>query len=693
MRTAPVAAHRPLVAALAVLALAGCGVAPVPPAPVAREPEHLERSIAAVGWPGARGAFMLGPGAAAWNGVHALRWRVGDGGGGAQVSPVWFEADGVPVAHWWITTARESVAFEAAAVPRVSGADSTLELSVHATSTWIADAPGTATLDAALSSAADVCAAWAWDAPDAPEPLHWEGRVAQAGGRAVAWAPEGAECSGEGGTLQVHATAALRRGQSAAWTFVLPLAARAAGDRAAPREHADACARARTFWRESLARGAHLASGDPALDALERAARVTLLACIEREPEGRAVVGSPFQYRDLWLRDGARAVRALALCGYTDEAREAADVLLRFQWPYGALLSQRGQLDGTGQALWALEQAASHPPDAKQAKAWLVPALRGVVWLRSQCDQTRALGLPWPGLLPYGDPHDGELVCAPLVGNDAWAIAGEEAASRLATLAGDGEAAAGCRTTALAHRAAFDAALARVAASGLPPSWPGPGRDWGNYAVAFPTGVLSPTHPRVRALLARVGAASPGLATYGGPDSLHSYLGADLAVTAMLAGDRGAARAYLDSLRAHSSSTLGQAELFARSSGGFGRNLPPHATAAAAVVELTHALFVIEHGDTLVVAAGLDEAGWRRTPTFSAAPTRFGVLEMSFGGVGSDGVRVSLHGVTAPVKVRLPEGCTLASGPAGARDRGDGWVVSPTAPGDFMLKRAAGGAR
>jgi GH15 family glucan-1,4-alpha-glucosidase len=46
-------------------------------------------------------------------------------------------------------------------------------------------------------------------------------------------------------------------------------------------------------------------------------------------------IGGPFHYRDVWLRDGARAMQALALCGYTDESRALAASFLRFQWPHG----------------------------------------------------------------------------------------------------------------------------------------------------------------------------------------------------------------------------------------------------------------------------------------------------------------------------------------------------------------------
>lgn len=674
--------------ALACLALSpACAPrsAPAPAAGLAPAPEHLARSLAALGFPGARRAFQVGPGARLWDGEHALVFAI-PGEPAATVSPVWFESDGVPIAHVTVAGARESLAIEAACLP-VAGADTALTLSVEVTATTRDGAP--AALEVTLASGAEAPAFRAWSAPFVPGALTVRGgrEVLDAAGTVIATLPEGADAATDRGQVHASLTRTPAAGTPARWTFTMP----ARGSTLAA--HAAFAADARARWRALLAKGPALSSGDPEWDAMERAAHVTLLQCLERESGGLATIGSPFQYRDVWLRDGARALRALALCGHAAEAREAARTFLRFQWPSGEFLSQRGQLDGTGQALWALEQAASHPADAAFAREVLPAAMRAVRALRAQCEGTRAIGAPWPGLLPFGDPQDGELVRAPLVGNDAWAIAGEDAAGRLAALAGDAAAASECAGVARAHRDAFAAALARVRRADVPPSWPGAGRDWGNFAVAFPCGVLAPGDPRVQALLARTLEARPGLTTYGPADSLHGYLGADLAMTALLAGRGALARAYLDSLAAHSSSTRGQAELFSRADGGFGSNLPPHATSAASVVELVHALLACEQGDTLVLAAGLSPAAWAGGK-LTGAVTRFGTLDLTYARPTPDRFEVRWRGVNAPVRLRVPEGFDVAAlegDPAHAA--GADWIVAPAGSHTLTLRvRAREGA-
>src|SRR5204863_9837131 len=102
--------------------------------------------------------------------------------------------------------------------------------------------------------------------------------------------------------------------------------------------------------------GTSFALPDSELVNALNAARLLLLACRERRGDVWVPIGNPFQYRDVWLRDGARVAYALAISGFGPVARSMVAGLARFQWPNGAFLSQRGQLDGTGQALWAFEQ-------------------------------------------------------------------------------------------------------------------------------------------------------------------------------------------------------------------------------------------------------------------------------------------------------------------------------------------------
>src|SRR5262245_37727347 len=194
---------------------------------------------------------------------------------------------------------------------------------------------------------------------------------------------------------------------------------------------------ARTYWTGETARGAEFVVPDPEVRRAILAARVVLLSARERRDVDWVPLGGPFQYRDVWLRDGARAAEALAVSGYTVESRELTRGLLRFRTRTGTFVSQTGQLDGTGQMLWALEQTMLRPTPARDVREIAGIAQRAWQGLEQQRATTADNGYGWtPGVLPFTNPRDAELVHAQLVGNDAWSLVGYRATERLSRAAG-----------------------------------------------------------------------------------------------------------------------------------------------------------------------------------------------------------------------------------------------------------------
>ncbi|MFN8587024.1 MAG: hypothetical protein U0704_04405 [Candidatus Eisenbacteria bacterium] len=681
-------------ALVCVAALSGCGprTPAVRPAPVAVLPEYYAHSLAALGFPGHQRAFQCGDGAQLGAGDAAFAWTLGSGGP-VRVSPVYFESDGVPVAHGWLTTAEDSAHYEAVAF-RVPGAtDTLLVASVRvAVRRRGGGAPSPTALVVTVRDSLAGPHDRPWDAiPEPGAAWSWERGVAVRAARVHGGVriPAHWRFSGGGADGGLSAT-----GTSADGVYEFWLTDRAVSPAEAKRlmafTHEAHAARARAAWREWLGRGAVIATPDTLVNQAYRAAIVTLLQGQERSAGEWVPIGNPFQYRDTWLRDGARVVRALALGGWTELARSDAATFLRYQLPSGALISQYGQLDGTGQALWAFEQAASLPPDADVSRRFLPAARLGAIWIRNQRVllgmMSRIVHVDHPDLLPFGDPRDGELVRAPLVGNDAWAIAGQAALAAMAARAGDRELAAAAETEGGAHRQAFFAALARSRHPDVPPAWDGGGRDWGNCYVGFPTQVLPANDARLARLAERLWARSGlHMVAYGAPDSLHTYLGSDLAVWALLAGRPADARASLADLLAHSSSTLGQAEIFSRTTRAFGRNLPPHGTAAAQLVELVRDGLVLEQNGRLAIAAIADSAWWRGA-ALRGAPTRYGRLDLSLAHPAADRYEAAWSAPGAPVALRVPDGCTLVRAEGGVPRAGDPrWVDCPAAAGRAVL--------
>jgi hypothetical protein len=656
-------------------------------------PEHYAHSIAALGWPGAKRAFQVGHGSVVYGGDAALEWHIA--GAGVETSPVWFEQDGVPVAHWTMTAPDHRIDFEAAAAPLDMLGDTSLVVSVRATVTRLAAGTGEFAFEARLRDHPDGPHAVPWDATArAEDRAGWQSHGAFRGDRLVAIVDDGASMpSGSparsnpkalgdsAGAMRVICRATLARGAAREWHFAMPAYPidASAGDLRKRVDHDDVVARARRAWRGWIGDAVHLETPDSLVNAAWRAALVTLIQSQEKLGEDWVSIGNPFQYRDVWIRDGARVVRALAVAGLTERAKANAWAFRRFQLPPGAFLSQRGQLDGTGQALWAFEQVASLPPDPELAKRYLPMAAAALDWIASERRATRQADMRFGDLLPYGDPRDAELVRAQLVGNDAWAIAGCQAVVTLARRAGDDELARRAWAAYENYVGAFNAALKRTYRDDVPPTWQGVGRDWGNLSAGYPTFVVPYNDIRMLFLARRAWAPARGLAlvNYGPADSIHTYLGADLAQWALLAGRSNVAREYVDDLIAHSSSTLGQAEIFHRGSGGFGLNMPPHTTGAATLIDLLRNMIVNDSRDTLDLALGGDLSWWSGT-RFMNAPTRFGRVDIEFDRPQPDELSVSWGTASAPVRIRIPDDAiAIRSLTPGARLVSGRWLYAP----------------
>jgi hypothetical protein len=675
-------------------------------------PEHYAHSIAAVGVPEARRAFQIGSGSVVSTGEVALEWTLAGTPGPVRTSPVWFERDGVPVAHWWMVSPGESLHFEAAAIRFAPLGDSSALIAIRVTAAGLSSRPREMVLEARVRGRPDGPGFVPWDAPDDTTCAErWDGRLALRNGRAVAIMdpaseiPAGtprawpARTSSRGpGALWAVLRATLARGTRREWQFWIPaypaeppLARRMARER----PERSAASEARTRWRGWISRAALPETPDALVDAALRASLVTLVLCHERRDGEWIPIGNPFQYRDTWLRDGAQTIRALAVAGLTDLARSDAWSLRGYHLPCGAFISQIGQLDGTGQALWAMGQAAACPPSPEFARRVLPFAADGLRWIARQRALTRAANAPWSGLLPYADPRDNELVRAQLVGNDAWALTGVHAVASLARIAGDSVVARAADDAGGDYRATIVRSLARGRFADVPASWQGVGRDWGNACLGYPARALAPDDLRLAALARRMrrGGDAGTLPCYGSADTLHTYLAADLAECALLADRPAEARAFLGALLAHASSTLGFAETFSRRDGGFGANLPPHATTAARLVQLVRDMVVCDVRDSLELGLGAAEPWWNATRV-TRAPTRFGTVDVALLRPAADLIEARWSPVSVPVRVRVPDGLVASQAlGAGARVTDGRWIDCAGGLGRVAVRVRAAAAR
>jgi hypothetical protein len=407
-------------------------------------------------------------------------------------------------------------------------------------------------------------------------------------------------------------------------------------------------------WRARLAPGMRLQLPETGVRDAFQASLVHMLEPRYQLADGRWVQAvNKLQYQAFWLRDTAMIATALDLAGLHEPARQDLEFFGAWQSPDGQFVSRLGQMDGLGQALWALGEHVRLTGDAGFAAAHLDEVERAMAWLAS----ARA-GDPL-GLVPPSDPHDNELVAGHLPGDDFWAVAGADAAAALGDAAGRPDLAATWRAQRDDLRAATVAALRRHGGP-IPPALDARGgRDWGNLWAAWPYPVLAPGDPQVTATLrAARRRFAEGIATYG--PSLHGYLGFRVFQTELRRGDQ---RAVVDGLYAslaHLTATEGCFELGTRP---YGRrlvsdDLAPHAWCAAEIVMLVRNMLVRERGDGVQLLSAPSPAwlGGGRRVGFERAPTAVGPVDASLRSTATGATLTWRAGAGVPVWWTVPAG-------------------------------------
>jgi len=652
--------------AILILSLGGVSAcAPSPPLVptwLAPSVEAFARPTAALVVPGASRAFLLKSPPTLCNGEWQLRLQCEDASwSAADRAPIRWSSQRGAIAGWQFGDARLEWVITATTPPAARAADSTLLCSIEICVHNRGDASVEVDLRAIL---------------ERPMPLPFIARDAhRLLGRPLRWRAnrETRELAGGASAPATDSVAHLRSrvapGAVVRMRLVMPSHATSAGAVAAAmrRGHAEAAKRAVGFWRQKLASGARIDLPDPLLTGAWDEALVALIGCSEESGHRIVPIGGPFHYRDTWIRDGARQISALAEAGHLDLARQMAASLLEFRLPGGGILSQRGQLDGMGQALWAIAEVQFRTPGSA-AIAPTEAILDAWRWCERQRAIVRRVEPRADGLMPPADPRDAELFTGYHVGTDLWTLVGYRSARDLLLAAGESLAAARVESTRVEYEQAVLRHLAAERTPGVPAGWFDHARPWGNLIANHPARLLPAAHPRIRAMLREQWSHGLGRVHYGAPDSMHSYLGMDLAVTALLDGSPAGWDSTLARSLAWRTATGGGAEIHSIAARDFGTNLPPHATSAAAVISLLRKGLVLETEDTLRITLGTRSAWWEAGFGLQSTPTRWGELDLRVRQQG-DELHWELTALPVPMQFRGPPGVALESvtSPAGAR--------------------------
>jgi hypothetical protein len=387
------------------------------------------------------------------------------------------------------------------------------------------------------------------------------------------------------------------------------------------------------------------------------------------------VYPGPYTYKRFWFRDASFILHALLCLGLSDRVERVLDTFPRRQSSTGLYLSQEGEWDSNGEALWILRrycELTGRPPKPE----WRRSIERGARWIRRNRMPAEVESLH-AGLLPPGFSAEHLGPNNYYYWDDFWGIAGLHAASRLLPPARGNADPSAFREEAERFRDSVEKSLAGVALRTGRPGMPAsPYRRLdsgavGSLSAGYPLQIFDPCDMRLidtaEFLLSRC-------MVNGGfyQDIIHSgvnpYLTLHIAQVLLRAGD-GRYQGLVRTVARLASPTGQWPEAVHPRTGGGCMGDGHHAWASAEWVLMIRSMFVREEGERLVLASGiLPEWLEAEGPiSFGPAPTSFGEVRVEILPRGR-GAEVqwsgSWRGAPVRVEVRLP-GFTAVDVPAG----------------------------
>lgn len=395
----------------------------------------------------------------------------------------------------------------------------------------------------------------------------------------------------------------------------------------------------------------------------EAALRTMILHCPAE------VYPGPYTYRRFWFRDAAFILNAMATAGMTERVERALDKFHSRQLPTGYFLSQDGEWDSNGEALWAIHRFCSVTHRKPKAE-WLHSIRLGARWIQRK-RTAKERGSRHSGLLPAGfsaehlGPNDFYYW------DDFWGIAGLRAGAHLLSSAGEKELAEelfrNADDLACCVDQSLEGAASRLDRAALMPASPYRRMDAGaigSLAAGYPLHLMTADDPRTvetaRYLLDKCFVLG-GFYQEISHSGINAYLTLHVAQVLLRAGDP----RFFEIMKAIASmaSPTGQwPEAIHPGTGGGCMGDGQHVWAAAEWVMMMRSLFVREEEPErlLVLGAGIPEEWLAKEEKMFFGPTltAFGEISVTIEGGKEPCVswEARWHGEPPRIEVHLP-GC------------------------------------
>jgi len=391
-------------------------------------------------------------------------------------------------------------------------------------------------------------------------------------------------------------------------------------------------AHAQLAWKENLKGVCALQIPDEHFQFLYEAAISTMVLHSPKE-----VYPGPFIYRRFWFRDAAFILHALLCVGLDKRVKRAINCFKDRQTEQGYFLSQEGEWDSNGEALWIMRQYCEMTGQ-KPPQEWEDSIIKAGKWI---CKKRLSEGVEslHAGLLPSGfsaehlGPNDFYYW------DDFWSIAGLKATAFFCMAYKDHHEADLFNTEAFSLLKSIDLSLQKIEKRLIRPMIPAsPYRRMDTGAIgsivgSYPLRIYEAQDPRV---LDTADFLMKNCLVHGGffhnmtHSGINPYLTLHLAQVLLRAGDP----RYLGLMTAVAklASPTGQwpESIHPLTNGGCMGD-GQHVWAAAEWVLMIRNCFVRDEGDGLIFCSGIP-LSWldkNQTMSFGPAPTNFGNVQIT----------------------------------------------------------------
>ncbi|HLF17751.1 MAG TPA: hypothetical protein VI749_02540 [Candidatus Omnitrophota bacterium] len=424
-----------------------------------------------------------------------------------------------------------------------------------------------------------------------------------------------------------------------------------------------------TNWNDHLHGQCQLKVPDEHFQFLYEAAIRTLILHSPKE-----VYPGPYTYRRFWFRDAAFILHAMLCVGFTDKVRRAIDCFPSRQMPSGYFLSQEGEWDSNGEALWIMRRFCEMT-GLRPDKRWLKVTDKAGRWISRKRLASNG-SLAHAGLLPPGFSAEHLGPNDYYYWDNFWGIEGLRAAGYLEKTYGNPKRARHFNKEAEDFFMSVNQSLAHVKRRLERPAMPAaPYRRMdagaiGSLAAGYPLQIFAAHDPR---LLDTVEYLTQHCFMDGGffHDMTHSginpYLTLHIAQVLLRAGDP----RYFEmmSVVAKLASPTGQwPEAIHPITKGGCMGDGQHVWAAAEWILMLRNCFVREEGERLILCSGILRV-WlekKQAMSFGPAPTRFGTIQISVKPLGHSILvewKGSWFSKEPPIDIQLPGFVKVTAGP------------------------------